>query len=72
ETSVSFTVCKPLEGKQWVRVIDTGLPPPGDICVPGTEKPLTSPYLYLTKPRSMVVLISTVVSSKESPRLGPR
>ncbi|MDR1956489.1 MAG: glycogen debranching protein GlgX, partial [Treponema sp.] len=39
ETSVSFTVCKPLEGKQWVRVIDTGLPPPGDICVPGTEKP---------------------------------
>ncbi|MDR3115155.1 MAG: glycogen debranching protein GlgX [Treponema sp.] len=58
ETPVAFTVCPPLEGKPWVRAIDTGLPSPEDICTPGMEAPLAYPDQYLIKPRSMVVLIS--------------
>ncbi|MDR0722802.1 MAG: glycogen debranching protein GlgX [Treponema sp.] len=58
ETPVSFKVCPPLEGKPWVRAIDTGLPAPEDICTPGMEAPLGYSDRYLTTPRSMVVLIS--------------
>ena len=58
ETPVSFTVCPPLEGKPWVRAIDTSLPSPEDICTPGMEEPLVYPDLYIAMPRSMVVLIS--------------
>jgi glycogen operon protein len=54
----TFTVCTLPPGKQWVRAVDTALPSPQDICIPGTEEPLPEPELYLMKARSMVVLLS--------------
>jgi glycogen operon protein len=56
---VPFKVCKAIAGKQWLRAIDTALTSPDDICLPGKEKPLPDPDIYLVKPRSMVVLLST-------------
>jgi glycogen operon protein len=61
EKPVSFAVCEALEGKTWVRSVDTGLPPPEDIKEPGTEKPLTRPDTYLINGHSMVILISKIL-----------
>jgi glycogen operon protein len=55
---VSFSICKAPESKKWLRVIDTALSSPDDICLPGAEKPLPYPDIYLVKSRSMVVLLS--------------
>jgi glycogen operon protein len=53
-----FSVCAPLPGKHWVRAVDTALPSPEDILLPGTEKELTFSNRYTVYARSMVVLIS--------------
>jgi glycogen operon protein len=56
--TVNFRVCESLEGRTWVRVVDTGLPSPEDILAPGAEKPLDNPNWYRLRARSMAVLIS--------------
>jgi glycogen operon protein len=56
--AAKFKVCDPLEGKKWVRAVDTSLPSPNDIMTPGTEAPLEKPDVYNVKDKSMVVLIS--------------
>ncbi|MCL1814724.1 MAG: glycogen debranching protein GlgX [Treponema sp.] len=53
-----FSVCTPLAGKRWVRSVDTALPSPEDILLPGTEKDLAYPDRYTVQARSMVILIS--------------
>jgi glycogen operon protein len=58
EKQVPFKVCKNPEGKKWVRAVDTSLASPQDICPPGTEFPLVYPDIYLTKAKSLVILIS--------------
>jgi glycogen operon protein len=55
---VTVEVCEPPEGKTWVRAVDTGLPSPDDILLPGSEKPLLFPDTYSLKEQSMVILIS--------------
>jgi glycogen operon protein len=59
EKQVNVTICEPPKGKKWMQAIDTALPSPDDIFVPGMEKSLPSGGIYLMKPRSMAVLIST-------------
>ncbi|MDR2662325.1 MAG: glycogen debranching protein GlgX [Treponema sp.] len=58
---VTFSVCKALERKRWVRAVDTGLSPPEDILLPGTEKELAYSDRYTVQARSMVILISKIV-----------
>jgi glycogen operon protein len=58
---VEFKICDPMDGKKWVRAIDTGLPAPQDILVPGAEAPLEDLSTYDLKDRSMAVLISRVL-----------
>ena len=58
---VNFKLCDPLDGKKWVRVIDTGLPSPDDILLWGNEAPLDDHYTYKVKERSLVVLISRLL-----------
>ncbi|MDR0554871.1 MAG: glycogen debranching protein GlgX [Treponema sp.] len=53
-----FTLCDAPRGKIWMRAVDTGLPPPDDILLPGTEKRLPSTDNYLVRARSMVILLS--------------
>ncbi|MDR1143175.1 MAG: glycogen debranching protein GlgX [Spirochaetaceae bacterium] len=55
---VIFAVCEPLEGKRWVRAVDTALSAPEDILPPGTEKELLYHDRYTVQARSMVILIS--------------
>jgi glycogen operon protein len=59
--TVSFKVCDPLDGKKWVRAVDTGLPSPQDVLVPGDEEVLQNPFTYKVKERSMVILISKLL-----------
>jgi glycogen operon protein len=61
EKQVLFSVCDALEGKTWVRTVDTSLPSPQDILVPGREQTLQFPDRYLVKARSMVILISKLL-----------
>ncbi|MCL2834105.1 MAG: glycogen debranching protein GlgX [Treponema sp.] len=61
EESADFNICEPLDGKKWVRIIDTGLPPPQDILLPGSEKQLTNLEQYTVMGRSLVVLISRLL-----------
>jgi len=56
-----FVICDPLDGKKWVRAVDTGLPSPEDILPPGEEKPLESLQFYLLKERSLGILISRLL-----------
>jgi glycogen operon protein len=58
DRAVNFRVCEPLEGKTWVRAVDTGLPSPEDILVPGSEKPLDDPHWYRLRDRGLAVLVS--------------
>ncbi|MDR2631853.1 MAG: glycogen debranching protein GlgX [Spirochaetaceae bacterium] len=58
EAPVPFALCEALEGKTWVRAVDTSLSPPEDITPPGKEQPLTREDTYLVKGHSMVILIS--------------
>ena len=59
--TVNFKICDPLDGKKWVRMIDTGLPSPDDILPPGDEALLENYMVYKLKDRSIVVLISRLL-----------
>ena len=54
----TFSVCAPLQGKRWVRAVDTALQSPEDILLPGAEKDLYYPDRYTVQARSVVILIS--------------
>jgi glycogen operon protein len=58
---VVFKVLPPLDGKIWVRVVDTALSSPEDILLPGLEKPCASVESYPAGERSMVILISKML-----------
>jgi glycogen operon protein len=53
-----FAVCEALEGKIWLRAVDTALPSPEDIRCPGDEAPLANADSYPVQGRSVVILIS--------------
>ncbi|GHU56070.1 hypothetical protein FACS189442_4310 [Spirochaetia bacterium] len=56
---VDFIISEPINGKSWIRVVDTGLPSPDDIIAPpDAGKPLDPTETYTVKGRSMAVLIS--------------
>ncbi|MDR0448495.1 MAG: glycogen debranching protein GlgX, partial [Treponema sp.] len=55
DKTVKFKVCSPLDGKKWVRAVDTSLPSPNDIMTPGSEVVLDNPMAYEVPGRSMVV-----------------
>ena len=59
--AVNFKICDPLDGKKWVRMVDTGLPSPDDILAPGSEALLDNRLFYKVKGYSMVVLISRLL-----------
>jgi glycogen operon protein len=59
--TVNFKVCDPLDGKKWVRAVDTSLPSPDDILELGNELALRNPSEYTVKERSMVILISRLL-----------
>ena len=61
EKAVNFKICDPLDGKKWVRVVDTSLPSPEDILLPGEEAALKDSRVYQVKDRSMVILISRLL-----------
>jgi glycogen operon protein len=61
EKTVDFKVCEPLDGKKWVRAVDTGLPSPHDILSPGQEEALDDPWVYKVREKSIVVLISRLL-----------
>lgn len=44
-------------GRQWTRAVDTSLPSPSDIAVPGTEVAFSSPS-YRVNGRSIVILVN--------------
>jgi isoamylase len=48
----------PLEGRKWLRVLDTSLTPPQDIAEEGQEEPLEG-QTYCVRARSVVVLCSS-------------
>ena len=61
DNTVIFKVCEPMDGKKWVRVVDTGLPSPEDILAPGNVAALNDPSIYEVKGRSIVILISRIL-----------
>ena len=56
-----FKICEPLNGKKWVRAVDTSLPSPQDILPQGNEEALANFSVYNVKSRSMVILISRLL-----------
>ncbi|MDR1862881.1 MAG: glycogen debranching protein GlgX [Treponema sp.] len=58
---VKFKVCDPMDGKKWVRVVDTSLPSPYDIMASGAGAPLEDPDVYNLQDRSMAVLVSRML-----------
>jgi glycogen operon protein len=58
ERELAFSVAEPPEGKDWFLAVDTGLPSPEDILLPGYEKPLADAETYPIKGRSLVILLS--------------
>jgi isoamylase len=44
-------------GTEWRLFADTAEAPPNDICQPGEERPLITPWSYLVRPRSTVMLV---------------
>ncbi|MDR2247004.1 MAG: glycogen debranching protein GlgX [Treponema sp.] len=55
---VSFTICNAPKGKFWALTVDTALPSPNDILLPGHEKPYVTESSYLVNERSIVIFIS--------------
>jgi glycogen operon protein len=55
---VNFTFCNAPKGKFWALAVDTALPSPDDILLPGQEKPFLTENQYLVKDRSIVIFIS--------------
>ncbi|MFP3091348.1 glycogen debranching protein GlgX [Treponema sp. TIM-1] len=58
EAPIPFALCEALEGKTWVRAVDTSLASPEDITPPGEEQPLARPDIYPVKGHSVVILVS--------------
>ncbi|MDR1898755.1 MAG: glycogen debranching protein GlgX [Treponema sp.] len=53
-----FRVAEAPERKVWYRAVDTALPSPDDILLPGTEKAISPRDRYTARARSTVLLIS--------------
>jgi glycogen operon protein len=62
----SFVIASPPQKKEWWRAVDTALPSPNEILLPGCEERLSSQHKYSVKARSIVVLISRDTCSKEA------
>jgi glycogen operon protein len=60
-SAVNFKIADPLDGKKWVRAVDTGLPSPDDILEAGNEAILNNPFTYKVRGRSMAVFISRLL-----------
>jgi glycogen operon protein len=58
---VKFRIREPLDGKKWMRAVDTNLPSPQDILKPGDEVPMQNFETYTVGKRSMVILISKLL-----------
>jgi glycogen operon protein len=56
---LSFELPELPSGQQWHRVVDTALPSPEDLAVPGQEQPLSG-TAYLATARSVVILRARV------------
>ncbi|MCL2244598.1 MAG: glycogen debranching protein GlgX [Treponema sp.] len=54
----SFVLAHAPAKKKWYRVVDTGINPPNDILLPGSEVLCSSQKIYPVKARSIVILIS--------------
>jgi glycogen operon protein len=61
EKKVDFKICDPLDGKKWVRAVDTSLSSPDDFLTPGSEAPLENLLFYPVKEKSTVILISRLL-----------
>ena len=59
--AVNFKIADPLDGKKWLRAIDTGLASPMDILESGREMALENVSHYRLAERSMAVLISRLL-----------
>ncbi|MCL2380427.1 MAG: glycogen debranching protein GlgX [Treponema sp.] len=59
--AATFKICDPLDGKEWVRAVDTGLSSPDDILPSGSEAALDNASFYTAGEHSMAVLISRMV-----------
>jgi glycogen operon protein len=55
---VNFTICAAPKGKLWALTVDTAIPSPDDILLPGREKPYPADNHYMVKDRSIVIFIS--------------
>ena len=58
EKALSFSLPESPAGKRWLRVLDTSLPSPHDICPEGNELSVKAGRRYQVAPRSLVVLMS--------------
>jgi glycogen operon protein len=61
EKTANFKISEPMDGKKWVRAVDTSLSSPDDIRTPGNEAALDNLQTYHVKDRSMVILISRLL-----------
>jgi glycogen operon protein len=57
QTDTVFSICRPPQGKNWFRAIDTSLATPEDIKLPGKEIALEFPR-YTVSAQSLAVLLS--------------
>jgi glycogen operon protein len=58
---ITVTLCPPLSGKKWFRIIDTSCDSPHDILEPGSEEMLENQEKYVILSRSSVVLMARIV-----------
>ena len=58
---LTVTVCPPLPGKKWFRVIDTSRESPDDFLESGKEELLFNQSKYVVLARSSVVLLARIV-----------
>jgi glycogen operon protein len=58
---ITVTVCPPLPGKKWFRVVDTSRESPDDFRESGTEELLFNQAKYVILARSSVVLLARMV-----------
>jgi glycogen operon protein len=56
--ALSFEVPALENGRSWHVVANTGVEPPADVFVPGTEPPLENPQQLLVGGRSVVILVA--------------
>jgi len=61
EENIVFKICNPMDGKKWIRVVDTGLPSPDDILPLGSKEEQKDLSTYIVMGRSMVILISRLL-----------